>query len=87
MGAKTVGSLSMKICGKGGRGWMGQRARPSGCPVPPPSPAAPFQVYALLTAPVSSFSVEMRPLRRLHGEDTEEVSRATVCVSGGRWGG
>lgn len=24
MGAKTVGSLSMKICGEGGRGWMGQ---------------------------------------------------------------
>jgi len=58
---------------------MGQRAGLSGAPVPPPTSRP---VSALLTAPVSSFSVEMRPLRRLQGGDAEQVSRAGVCVRG-----
>lgn len=57
---------------------MGSRAGLSGAPVL--LPAAPFQLSSL-TAPVSSFSVEMRPLRRLQGGDAE-VSQAGVCVTG-----
>lgn len=60
---------------------MGQRAGLSGAPVPPPT-SRPVSALALLTAPVSSFSVEMRPLRRLQGGDAEQVSRAGVCVTG-----
>ena len=60
---------------------MGQRAGLSGAPVPPPT-SRPVSALALLTAPVSSFSVEMRPLRRLQGGDAELVSRAGVCVTG-----
>lgn len=50
-------------------------------PVPPPT-RRPVSALALLTAPVSSFSVEMRPLRRLQGGDAEQVSKAGVCVCG-----
>lgn len=59
---------------------MGSRAGLSGAPVPPPT-SRPVSALALLTAPVSSFSVEMRPAQ----EDCRRgrrVSRAGVCVTG-----
>lgn len=70
----------MKICGEGRQRIDGVKSGAewgslSLLPLQPPRSA-----LALLTAPVSSFSVEMRPLRRLQGGDAE-VSRAG-CVTG-----
>lgn len=76
MGAKTVGSRSMKICMVGWRvGVMEKTLSRSSCPS---SHRRPNFDLALLTAPVSSFRVEMRPLKRLKEGETEEVSRAEL---------
>lgn len=67
MGAKTVGSLSMKICRRGVWAKKSGTQWPRGESCSSKGQATPFSAPDLLTAPVSSLSVEMRPLSRLWG--------------------